>query len=70
MMKNWKFCYSCNNWRYCSSLPGKFIPADLRLIEAKDMEVNQSTLTGEAKTVFKTNEALKNEPKSAINLTT
>jgi len=47
---------------------GSIIPADLRLIESKDIEVNQSALTGEAKTVFKTNAALKDEPKSATNI--
>ena len=47
---------------------GSIIPADLRLIESKDIEVNQSALTGEAKTVFKTNEGLQEEPKSATNI--
>src|SRR6266568_3959959 len=47
---------------------GSIIPADLRLIEAKDIEVNQSALTGEAKTVFKTSNALTDEPKSATNI--
>ncbi len=32
---------------------GSIIPADLRIIESKDMEVNESPLTGESKTVFK-----------------
>jgi len=47
---------------------GSIIPADVRLIETKDLEVNQSELTGEAKTVYKTSEALREEPKSAINI--
>ena len=47
---------------------GSIIPADLRFIESKDIEVNQSALTGEAKTVFKTSEALKEAPKSATNI--
>jgi Mg2+-importing ATPase len=38
--------------------PGSIIPADLRLIEAKNLELNQSTLTGEAKTVFKTGDSI------------
>ena len=46
---------------------GSIIPADLRLIETKDLEVNQSALTGEAKTVFKTSEVIKN-PKSLTNI--
>ncbi len=37
---------------------GSIIPADLRLILTKDLELNQSTLTGESKTSFKTAEAL------------
>jgi Mg2+-importing ATPase len=44
------------------------MPADVRLIETKDLEVNQSALTGEAKTVFKTSEGLTEEPKSAANI--
>lgn len=34
--------------------PGSVIPADLRLIQANSMEVNQSALTGESATVYKT----------------
>lgn len=47
---------------------GTIIPADLRLIESNDLEVNQSALTGEAKTVFKTNEALTEPPKNKSNI--
>lgn len=47
---------------------GSIIPADLRLIESKNLEVNQSALTGEAKTVFKTSEGLHEQPKSANNI--
>ncbi len=47
---------------------GSIIPADLRLIQTKDLAANQSSLTGEAKTVFKTYEALKTEPKSSTNI--
>lgn len=32
---------------------GSIIPADVRFIEAKSLEVNESALTGESKTVFK-----------------
>lgn len=46
---------------------GTIIPADLRLIETKHLEVNQSALTGEAKTIFKTHEILQNEPENEIN---
>lgn len=47
---------------------GSIIPADVRFIETKDMGVNQSALTGEAKTVFKTNEGLQTPPNSATNI--
>src|SRR6185437_4316539 len=47
---------------------GSIIPADVRLIETKDMEINQSALTGEAKTVFKTNNSLTEAPKSVTNI--
>lgn len=47
---------------------GSIIPADLRLLETKDMEINQSALTGEAKTVFKTEQALSDTPKSPTNI--
>lgn len=32
---------------------GSIIPADIRLIETKDLEVNESALTGESKSVYK-----------------
>lgn len=38
--------------------PGNIVPADLRLIETGNLELNESSLTGEAKTVFKTNDAV------------
>ncbi|HSW97284.1 MAG TPA: magnesium-translocating P-type ATPase [Candidatus Saccharimonadales bacterium] len=44
---------------------GSIIPADLRLIESHYLEVNQSALTGEEKTVFKTNDQLKEKPKGS-----
>lgn len=47
---------------------GSIIPADLRLFEANDLEVNQSSLTGEAKTVFKTSQALTEPPKNMSNI--
>lgn len=37
-----------------SLAPGSVIPADLRLIQASSMEVDQSALTGESATVYKT----------------
>ncbi|MGE5041923.1 MAG: magnesium-translocating P-type ATPase [Candidatus Levyibacteriota bacterium] len=41
---------------------GSIIPADLRLIQTNDLEINQSALTGESKTSFKTADALLKEP--------
>jgi P-type Mg2+ transporter len=40
---------------------GTIIPADLRLIETKDLEINQSALTGESKSVFKVVTPLANQ---------
>ncbi|HUD44428.1 MAG TPA: magnesium-translocating P-type ATPase [Patescibacteria group bacterium] len=37
---------------------GSIIPAELRLLETKNLEINQSALTGESKTVFKTDTPL------------
>lgn len=41
---------------------GNIIPADLRLLEAHDLEINESALTGEAKTVHKTSDVLIKQP--------
>ena len=41
---------------------GNIVPADLRIIASKNLEVNESTLTGESKTVFKTPEKLEKPP--------
>ncbi len=38
---------------------GSIIPADLRLIDANDLEVNQSVLTGESETIYKNKESLR-----------
>lgn len=46
---------------------GSIIPADLRFLETKNLEIDQSTLTGESKTVFKTSEA-QPHPKSLTNV--
>jgi Mg2+-importing ATPase len=42
--------------------PGSIIPADLRLIETGNLEVDQSSLTGESKTVYKTAKPLTTKP--------
>ncbi len=47
---------------------GSIIPADIRLIETQDLEVNQSVLTGEAKTVFKTSQAIQKLPENGANI--
>jgi len=41
---------------------GSIIPADLRLITTNDLEINQSSLTGESKTSFKIAENLSVQP--------
>ncbi|MDE2588059.1 MAG: magnesium-translocating P-type ATPase, partial [Patescibacteria group bacterium] len=41
---------------------GSIIPADLRIISSKNLEVNESSLTGESKTVFKIAEKLVSVP--------
>ncbi len=46
---------------------GSIIPADLRLIETNNLEVNESSLTGESKTVFKKSEKLDIVPQSVID---
>jgi Ca2+-transporting ATPase len=40
---------------------GAFVPADLRLAEAVNLKINESTLTGESQTVDKQSEALEQE---------
>jgi Ca2+-transporting ATPase len=40
---------------------GAFVPADLRLAEAVNLKIDESTLTGESQTVDKQSEALENE---------
>lgn len=47
---------------------GDMIPADLRLIEAKDLFVNQSTLTGEAMPVEKSGEAVSSPREDPFDL--
>ena len=42
--------------------PGSIVPADVRLLEAENLELDQSTLTGESKTVYKTSHALTEAP--------
>lgn len=48
---------------------GSIIPADIRLIEVKNLEMNEAALTGEEKSVFKTMEPLKTEPKNISEYT-
>lgn len=48
--------------------PGAIVPADLRLIETKDLEINQSVLTGESKTVFKNSTAYRDKPQTIGDL--
>lgn len=38
--------------------PGSIIPADIRLIETGDLEVDESSLTGESKTKYKVSDAI------------
>ncbi len=42
--------------------PGSIVPADLRLLESDNLELDQSTLTGESKTVYKQSRALDRAP--------
>ncbi len=48
---------------------GSIVPAELRLIETKDLEVNQSALTGESKTIYKNENALDQKPQAITDLT-
>ncbi len=43
---------------------GTIIPADIRFIETNNIEVDESSLTGESKTVFKNTEIIATEPQS------
>lgn len=45
---------------------GSIIPADLRLTEANNLEVDEATLTGESRTVHKTTEPLKTNNKTSL----
>lgn len=42
--------------------PGSIVPADMRLLSAESLELDQSALTGESKTVYKTANALTHTP--------
>lgn len=41
---------------------GSIVPCDMRIISSKNLEVNQSALTGESKTAYKTDLAISKEP--------
>lgn len=43
--------------------PGSIAPADMRLLESESLEFDQSSLTGESKTVYKVAHALTTKPK-------
>ncbi|HEY5667778.1 MAG TPA: HAD-IC family P-type ATPase, partial [Candidatus Saccharimonadales bacterium] len=43
--------------------PGSIVPADVRLLESENLEVDQAALTGESKTVYKVAKALTDTPK-------
>lgn len=43
---------------------GSIIPADVRLIETNNLEINESSLTGESKTVYKNSEKIDGEPQN------
>ncbi len=47
---------------------GDMIPADMRIIEAKDLFVSQSTLTGESETIEKTPAPVDNKRLSVVDL--
>lgn len=42
---------------------GSIVPADLRLLEAENLELDQSALTGESKTVYKVAHAVTTQPR-------
>lgn len=42
--------------------PGSIVPADMRLLESENLELNQSSLTGESKTVYKVAHELTGTP--------
>ncbi len=46
--------------------PGSIMPADLRLVEANNLEVDEAALTGESKTVHKTTETPEKEHKTGL----
>ncbi len=46
---------------------GSIIPADLRLIETNNLEVNESSLTGESNTVYKNSMLIAKEPQSIVD---
>jgi len=48
---------------------GSIIPADIRLVETNNLEVNESALTGESKTVYKNSEKIDTEPQNSSDLT-
>ena len=47
---------------------GDIIPADLRILQAKDLFISQSSLTGESEPVEKQGEAVKGKPTSPLDL--
>lgn len=48
---------------------GNIIPADLSLIETRNLEVNESVLTGESATVYKNSDPLKSSPSGISAMT-
>jgi len=49
--------------------PGSIVPADMRLLEAENLELNQSALTGESKTVYKMSRAFTEQPQGLNDYT-
>ncbi len=47
---------------------GSIVPAEIRLIESNNLEVNESSLTGEAKTVHKTNAPIGSDAKQLSDM--